>query len=214
MWYPRLEADKFNYQYRKPAKRNDGVATGDITKTALDTSLLSVMMHKIVNGTYKNVHSVLIIKDGKLVFEEYFYEYNENSLHQLRSATKSFVSALTGIAIHQGLIKSKDEKVLPYFPEYTLKNNSHAKNKITIENLLTNQSGLDCDISNPKSEGNETVMSNSDDWVKFTLDLPMIDSAGGKGLYCSGNPVLLKRIIENASGNKLHDFANEILFKP
>ena len=214
MWYPRLEANKFNYQYRQPAKRNDGVPTGDITKTPLDTSLLGTMMHKIVNGTYKDVHSVLIIKDGKLVFEEYFYEYDENSLHQLRSASKSFVSALTGIAIDKGLIKSKYEKVLSYFPEYTLKNNSVSKNKITIENLLANQSGLDCDISNDKSEGNETVMNHSDDWVKFTLDLPMIDSAGGKGMYCSGNPIVLKRIIEKASGKKFSDFANENLFEP
>lgn len=214
MWYPRLEAHKFNYQYREPEKRNDGVPTGDITKTPLNTSLLSQMMHEIVNGTYKDVHSVLIIKDGKLVFEEYFYEYDENTLHQLRSASKSFVSALTGIAIEKGLIKSKDEKVLPYFTEYSLKNDSIAKSKITIENLLTNQSGLDCDISNEKSEGNETVMNNSDDWIKFTLDLPMIDSAGGKGMYCSGNPILLKRIIEKASGEKLHDFANENLFEP
>ena len=80
------------------------------------------MMHKIVTGDYPNVHSVLIVKNGKLVFEEYFYEYNRDTLQEQRSATKSAISALTGIAIHQGLIKSVNEKVLPYFPEYQLAN--------------------------------------------------------------------------------------------
>jgi CubicO group peptidase (beta-lactamase class C family) len=183
-----------------------------LENTGLDRTLLTEMIKKIIDGTYPNVHSVLIIKDGKLVFEEYFYEYDRNKLHELRSATKSFVSALTGIAIEKGFIKSKNEEVLSYFPEYSIKNNSDQKKKITIEHLLANQSGLDCDITDPKSEGNETVMSNSEDWVKFTLDLPMIDSAGGKGRYCSGNPVTLGRIIEKATGKPLPEFARLTLF--
>jgi CubicO group peptidase (beta-lactamase class C family) len=216
MWYPRMVADnkKFVYQYKEPLQRSDGIAIGHISRTALDTSLIGEMMHKIVDGTYPDVHSVLILIDNKLVFEEYFYENDENTLHQLRSATKSFVSALTGIAIEKGIINSKDEHVVSYFPEYTFQNHSTAKSKITIENLLTNQSGLDCDISNDKSEGNETVMNYSDDWVKFTLDLPMTDKAGGKGMYCSGNPIILGRIIEKASGRSLPDFAYQHLFAP
>jgi hypothetical protein len=152
IWYPRLAtARNFNYRYQKPKDYKDGLKVGDIQKSGLDTALLSQMMWKIINGAYANVHSILIIKDGKLVFEEYFYEYNKDSLQELRSASKSFVSALTGIAIENGFIKSKDETVLSYFPEYDFKNNSAAKRRITIENLLTNQSGLDCDISDDQS---------------------------------------------------------------
>ncbi|HTG55020.1 MAG TPA: serine hydrolase [Niabella sp.] len=210
MWYPRIS--NTNYTYKQPPKLKDGLATGNLENTGLDRTLLTEMIKKIIDGTYPNVHSVLIIKDGKLVFEEYFYEYDRNKLHELRSATKSFVSALTGIAIEKGFIKSKNEEVLSYFPEYSIKNNSDQKKKITIEHLLANQSGLDCDITDQKSEGNETVMSNSEDWVKFTLDLPMIDSAGGKGRYCSGNPVTLGRIIEKATGKPLPEFARLTLF--
>jgi CubicO group peptidase (beta-lactamase class C family) len=155
----------------------------------------------------------LIIKDGKLVFEEYFYEYNKTKLHEMRSATKSIISALTGIAIDKGYIKSKTETVLSYFPEYTFKNLTDDKRRITIENLLTNQSGLDCDVSNPKSEGNETAMNNSDDWIQFTLDLPMIDVPDGRGMYCSGNPITLGRIVEKATKMTLPDFAKQTLFK-
>jgi CubicO group peptidase (beta-lactamase class C family) len=215
IWYPRLPSSgNFNYIYKQPKADKDGLLTGTIVNSGLDAALLSQMMTKIVDGTHPNVHSVLIIKDGKLVFEEYFYEYNKEGLHELRSASKSFISALSGIAIDKKFIESTDKAVLPYFPEYTLANYSDAKSRITIKHLLTNQSGLDCDISNDKSVGNETLMSNSNDWVKFTLDLPMVDSPGGKGMYCSGNPVTLGRIIEKVTNQPLPQFAKTHLFMP
>jgi len=213
MWYPRLNPKDFKYNYLPPKKDLDGLLTGTLDNTGLDKALLNEMMQKIVDGTYANVHSVLIIKDGKLVFEEYFYEYNKTKLHEMRSATKSIISALTGIAIDKGFIKSKTETVLSYFPEYTFKNLTDDKRQITIENLLTNQSGLDCDVSNPKSEGNETAMNYSDDWIQFTLDLPMIDVPDGRGMYCSGNPITLGRIVEKATKMTLPDFAKQTLFK-
>lgn len=214
MWYPRLNVSKdYQYTYQQPKKDIDGLITANLDNSGLDKALLNEMMTKIVNGSYPNVHSVLIIKDGKLVFEEYFYEYNKTKLHELRSATKSFVSALTGIAIDKGFIKSKDETVLSYFPEYIFKNLTEDKKQITIKNLLTNQSGLDCDVSNPKSEGNETTMNYSDDWIQFTLDLPMVDVPGGKGMYCSGNPITMGKIIERATKMPLPDFAKQTLFK-
>jgi CubicO group peptidase (beta-lactamase class C family) len=213
MWYPRLKG-KDSYCYTVPEDLNDGLIVGDINNTLLDTALLREMMQKIIGGTYQNVHSVLIIKDGKLVFEQYFYQYTKDSVQELRSATKSIFSALTGIAIDKGLIKSIKETALSFFPEYTLSNMSNGKKRITVENLLTQQTGLDCDISNGQSAGNETVMDYSDDWVKFTLDLPMIDTPGGKGLYCSGNPVTLGRIVEKTAGVPLLQFATRNLFEP
>lgn len=215
IWYPRpLTTEDFKYKYEMPKELKDGLVTGNIEKSGLVTGLLAEMVRKIVDRTYPDVHSVLIIKDGKLVFEEYFYEYTKDTLQELRSATKSFVSALTGIAIDKGLIKNVNEKVLSYFPEYTLENFSDLKSQITVENLLTNQSGLDCDITKEKAEGNETKMHNSDDWVKFTLDLPMIDTPGGKGMYCSGNTIILGKIVEKVANQPLHDFAEETLFSP
>lgn len=211
MWYPRLDSV---YSYQQPENLSDGLITGDVSQSGLNSSLLSTMMKKIIADVYPNVHSILIIKGGKLVFEEYFYEYTKDSLQELRSASKSFVSALAGIAIDKGYIKSINEKVLSYFPEYTLKNMSPLKKKITIENMLDNTTGLDCDVSNPKSVGNETKMDYSDDWVKFTLDLPMVDTPGVKGMYCSGNPITVGRIIEIATKQPLPAFAKKVLFNP
>jgi len=213
MWYPRMKGRNL-YEYKIPENLNDGLTVGHVNHTALDTSLLREMMQKIIHGNYPNVHSVLIIKNGRLVFEEYFYQYTKDSLQELRSATKSLFSALTGIAIDKGSIKSKNEKVLSFFPGYSLNNMSDAKKRITVENLLTQQTGLDCDISNSKSEGDETIMDYSDDWVKFTLDLPMIDTPSGKGMYCSGNPVTLGRIVEKTTGMPLLQFARKYLFEP
>ncbi len=151
MWYPRAaSASKFTYRYLKPGDTKDGLVVGNVEKSGLDTALLADMVRKIVDRTYPNVHSVLIIKDGKLVFEEYFYEYTKDTLQELRSVTKSFISALTGIAIDKGYIKNINDRVLSYFPEYAFKNSSDLLGKLTIKNLLTNQSGLDCDITNEK----------------------------------------------------------------
>jgi hypothetical protein len=106
MWYPRPVAagHPFAYQYVAPHRTADGLPVGTLAGTGLDPQRLATMVTKIVDGTYPNVHSVLIIKDGKLVFEEYFYEYSRETLHPLRSASKSIVSALTGQAVAQGLL--------------------------------------------------------------------------------------------------------------
>ncbi|WP_276482374.1 serine hydrolase domain-containing protein [Paraflavitalea pollutisoli] len=215
IWYARPEAErKKGYKYQQPVATKDGLKTGDITAAGLNADLLNTMMQQIIDGTYKDVHSILIIKDGKLVFEEYFYQYTKDSLHELRSVTKSFISALTGIAIDKGIIKNTAEEVISYFPEYILDNLTESKRKITVGHLLSNQSGLDCDISNPQAAGNETAMGYSSDWVKYTLDLPMVDTPGGKGRYCSGNPITLGRIIETTSQQALPDFARQNLFAP
>ncbi len=216
MWYPRIVADPRNYQYhyKMPADRHDGLPVEDINKTILDTGLLATMMHKIVAGDYPNVHSVLILDKGKLVFEEYFYEFNVDSVQEERSATKSIISALTGIALHQGYIKSVNEKVLPYFPEIHPENDSPLKYQITIGDMLSNQSGLNYDEAYDKAVGNETAMGYTSDWVKYTFDQPMLDTPGTKGRYASGNPITIGRVIEKTSGVPLRDFAVKNLFGP
>lgn len=215
LWFPRpVEKQPFVYRYTAPAATPDGLPVGSLRGSGLDPKLLATMVTKIVDESYPNVHSVLIIKDNKLVFEEYFYQYSRDSLHSLRSASKSFISALTGIALARGVLGSVQQPVAALFPEYKLQNNSVAKQQITIENLLTNQSGLDCDISNEKSVGNETKMDYSADWMKFTLDLPMLDAPGATGRYCSGNPVILGRLVEKQAHQPLPTFARRYLFAP
>jgi CubicO group peptidase (beta-lactamase class C family) len=216
MWYPRLVAagHSFAYQYVAPPRTADGLPVGTLAGTGLDPQRLATMVTKVVDGTYPNVHSVLIIKDGKLVFEEYFYEYSRETLHPLRSASKSIVSALTGQAVAQGLLSGVQDPVLQYFPEYALQHPSPLKQAITVQDLLTNQSGLDYDITNPHAAGNEEAMDHSPDWVKYTLDLPMREAPGTVGRYNSGNPITLGRLVEKQAHQALPEFARQHLFAP
>ena len=172
MWSARggIGSAPYQFQYSIPQKLNDGLEAGSLREAGLNPALIEEMVEQIANETHKNVHSVLIIRNGKLVLEEYFYQYDQSKLHQLRSATKSVVSALVGIALDKKLIKSKDEAVLSFFPEYQIKNVSPEKRAITIEDLLTNQSGLDCDDSDQASPGNELKMGISPDWIKFSFE--------------------------------------------
>lgn len=213
-WFARRSAGNALYQFTAsiPPDLKDGLEVGSLQDAGLNVALIGKMVEQIANETHKNVDSVLLIKKGKLVLEEYFYQYDRDKLHQLRSATKSVVSALVGIALDKKLIKSKEEKVVPFFPEYEIKNLSAEKRAITVEHLLACESGLACEDGNPESPGEEQKMNASPDWVQFILDLPMIDPPGESGRYCTGGVILLGRIVEKASGKPLPDFAAENLF--
>lgn len=212
IWYPRPLGSR--YQYSIPSERNDGLTPGQLTSSGLDTSVISKMIERIMDGTYANVHSILIIKDGKLVLEEYFYEYNVNKLHELRSASKTFISALVGVAAAQGFIKGLDDQVTSYFPEYQIQNLNPQKSAITIRNMLTQQSGLACNDRDPNSLGNETKIYPTEDWTRSVLNLPMDGKPGKKAQYCSGNSLILGKMIENSSKQTLHNFAGKYLFTP
>ena len=141
-----------------PPGLKDGLDVGSLEDAGLNVALIGKMVEQIANETHKNVDSVLLIKKGKLVLEEYFYQYDRDKLHQLRSATKSVVSALVGIALDKKLIASKEESVVPFFPEYEIKNLSAEKWAITVEHLLACESGLGVKTANGASPGEEQKM--------------------------------------------------------
>jgi CubicO group peptidase (beta-lactamase class C family) len=215
IWYPRPHSS-LGYTYVPPAAREDGLPVGTLEGAPLDGARLREMGAAIVAGRYPDVHSVLIAHRGRLVFEEYFYEYDVKTPHALRSATKSVVSALVGLAIAKGQLKDVRQPVLPFFAgEYPqIANVTDAKRRITVEDLLTMRSGLDCDDWNQASPGNESTMGRSGDWVKFTLDLPMRSDPGMTTSYCSGGVIVLGRLVEKVSGKPLEAFAREHFFEP
>jgi CubicO group peptidase (beta-lactamase class C family) len=214
-WYPRLP-ERSKYTYAPPASRDDGLPVGAVEGAPLDPARLREMGTALAAERYPDVHGVLIAQRGRLVFEEYFYEYGVDVPHALRSATKSIVSALVGIAIAQGKLKDVRQPVLPFFAqEYPdIANLTDAKRRITVEDLLTMRTGLDCDDWNQTSPGHEVKMGSSDDWAKFILDLPMRGEPGTASSYCSGGVILLGRIVEKVSGQPLEVFAREHLLGP
>jgi CubicO group peptidase (beta-lactamase class C family) len=203
-----------DYRYHTPAGLHDGIAVGDIAQSDLGTATANAIVRGILDGTYKDVHSVLLYQHGRLVMEEYFYGYNIGRPHQLRSATKSVVSALAGIAIDRGALSGVDERVLPRMRYTSYANPDPRKSAMTLRNFLSMSSGLDCNDHSSSSPGRETVIDDTPDWVKATLDLPMINNPGSKGYYCSGGVAVVGRMIENAVHMKLPDFAQANLFSP
>lgn len=161
-------------------------------------------------------HSVLVVRNGYIVLEEYFGYYNQDTLHEIYSCTKSVTSALVGIAIHEGYISGVDERVLDYFPEKNFANSDARKHNMTLEHLLTMTTGLDWpEWSIPYGRGNifaEWV--NSPDWVQFVLDRPMVLTPGTQFNYNSGASHILSAVLQKATGETTISYANRHLFAP
>jgi len=202
------------YHYHPPTDLHDGIAVASITQSDLGEAIADAIVHGILDGTYPDVHSVLLYQHGHLVMEEYFYGYSPTRQHQLRSATKSVVSTLAGIAIDRGALTGVNEPVLPHMSYTTYANPDPRKSAITLGNFLSMSSGLDCNDHSSTSPGRETVLDDAPDWVKATLDLPMINNPGSKGFYCSGGVAVVGRMTENATHMLLPDFAQKNLFGP
>jgi CubicO group peptidase (beta-lactamase class C family) len=202
------------YRYGVPTSRNDGIATGDIAQSDLGRDTAYRIAAGVLDRTWNDVHGVLLYQHGKLVYEEYFYGYDWQRPHQLRSATKSVVSTLVGIAIDQHSIASVNEPVLRHMTYASYDNPDPRKAQITLRDMLTMQSGLACNDHDNKSPGNEVVIDETPDWVKATLDLPLINKPGTSGFYCSGGVAVVGRMTENATHMYLPDFAQKNLFGP
>ncbi|HEX2908509.1 MAG TPA: serine hydrolase, partial [Phototrophicaceae bacterium] len=189
----------------------EGWTTSTPEAQGLNSAKLAEMIENIV-VTDLNIHSVLVVRNGALVLEAYRYPHTAETLHHIYSCTKSFTSALVGIAQEQGFISSIEQPLLDFFPERTVANLDEAKKSITIEHLLTMSSGLDW-------PGGilEPIMGDlraSDDWLQFVLDRPVSSNPGEQFLYNSGGSNLLAAIVETATGQPMLDFAEENLFKP
>jgi CubicO group peptidase (beta-lactamase class C family) len=124
------------------------------------------------------------------------------------------VSALAGIAVDRCALSGADERVLPLMNYKTYANPDPRKEAMTLGNFLSMSSGLDCNDHSSTSPGRETVLDDTPDWVKATLDLPMINDPGSHAYYCSGGVAVVGRMTENAVHRKLPDFAQAYLFGP
>ncbi|WP_424681269.1 serine hydrolase [Frateuria sp. YIM B11624] len=203
-----------DYRYRPPADLHDGIDVGNIAGSDLGVATAHAIVGGILAGTYKDVHSVLLYQHGKLVLEEYFYGYGVQRPHQLRSATKSVVSALAGIAIDRGALSGVNGRVLAQMRYPAYDHPDPRKASMTLGDFLAMSPGLDCNDHSSHSPGRETIIDDKPDWVKATLDLPMINKPGTRAYYCSGGVAVVGRLIENAVHMSLPEFAQAHLFGP
>lgn len=156
-----------------------------------------------------SVRSLLIQQHGQLIGERYFNGRRGTKPYNIKSASKSIIGLLTGIAVKEGFIPSIEEPIVTYFPEYFEQNPDPKKEQITIRNLLSMQAGL-----RSTSSGNYGAWVLSKDWVKFALDQDFVSPVGGRMVYSTGTSHLLSVIISKASGMNTKDFAEKYLFDP
>lgn len=220
------------HTYPIPAQTDDGWRTASLDEVGIDEKEIIEAVERINDGTYQNIHSVLIVKDGKLVFEEYFsgytWDYNDpqfkgeltdygiDTLHNLASVTKSFTSALVGIAIDQGFIQGVHEKVFAFFPEYAHLSDGR-KGAITLEHLLTMTSGLEWnEMELPYSNTSNDLVQLFivSDPKEYILAKPAVSEPGTNWYYNGGGTNILGEVIRAASGLRMDDFAEKYLFAP
>lgn len=159
----------------------------------------------------ENIDSLLIYKNGELIFERYFNGYNRNAKHDIRSSTKAITALLVGIAIDKGFIPNVYVPIVTYFPEK--ENLSSLFSQISIFDLLTMRSGLNSDDWYAKSPGNEELMYKEASWVDFFFNLESIDSPGKTFRYSTAGVIILGEIIARASKISFERFADLYLFK-
>ncbi len=197
-----------------------------LTAAGMDTMPIQLMVKAIVANEYPNIHSVLIAKNNQLVFERYFsgkdedwgtgfgvVDHSRGTLHDLRSITKSVVSACIGIAMDKGLIQSVDQNIFDFFPEY-ISYKTGLRAQVTVKDLLIMAGGMQWDenISYTDPANSEIQMTFSPNPVEFVLSRPMVDTPGTVWNYNGGATQLLAGIIKSVSGKEVDAFAAENLF--
>jgi len=209
-----------------PQVKQDGWTTATLESAKLSVTRLGAMEKAIRADEFKKITSVLIARNGKLVYESYFGGSDASTFRNTRSATKTVTGMLIGIAIDKKLLAGANASVMQFFSDKKpVENPDSRKEKITIEDFLTMSSLLECDDYNQLSRGNEERMYLIEDYVKFTLDLPIKgfpawatkpkDSPYGRSFsYCTAGVATLGGVLERTTKMPVPEFATNNLFAP
>jgi CubicO group peptidase (beta-lactamase class C family) len=198
-----------------PLLKGDGLRVSSPEEQNVDGVALGQVVETIMNNNAGHIHSMLIIRNNRLIHESYYDGWNAKRRHDLRSATKSFTSCIVGIAIDKGILPGVNVPVYDYFGgQMAFANPDQRKARMMIRHFLQMRTGLECNDSFTASQGNEEKMYKTDDWTRFILDLPAVEEPGSEFSYCTGAPVVLGNLISKASGRAVPDFADEFLFAP
>lgn len=200
----------------------------NLATAGLDSIQIQRMEDSINSGVYPNIHSVLILKNQNLVYEHYFegkdelwgedlgiIAHHKDSLHDVRSISKSIVATCIGIAINQGEIESVQQGIFDFYPEFE-KYNTGLRSQITVETLLTMTTGMEWNENVPYSDprNSEILMTSSPNPIEYVLSRPIVNTPGEAWEYNGGTTQLLASIIERATGKNIHEYAKMNLFEP
>ena len=182
-------------------------AANEAAASSLDPELRGEILAR--TSALPRLRSLLIWVDGQLVEEQYYRGANERRLANLKSASKSIISILVGIAIDLGYLDGLDQPIAEFFPRFFSGTVDPVKTTITLEDLLTMQSGLET-----TSNRNYGRWVQSQNWVRHVLSRPVVDHPGGRMIYSTGSTHLLSAIITEATGMSTLEFGRRQLAEP
>jgi CubicO group peptidase (beta-lactamase class C family) len=228
---PAGQEDSFSYTYEVPEEMGDGWEPSSLSGIGLDPDRFEDLMFALNDLGDHHVHSILLARENRLAFEEYFdgpkfslaqptgeAGFGPSDTHNLASVTKSITTTLFGIAVDQGHIQSVHQRVFDFFPEHTdLVDEDPRRGLMTLADLLLMRSGIVWnDEEIPYSDPNNDLarMFNVSDPIGYALSKPLYAAPGTVFDYCNANTNILGEIIKRATGRGLDVFAAESLFGP
>lgn len=187
-----------------------------LSEESFNHTKIEALNRKIAEGRFENINGIVVIKNNKLLIEEYFNGATRNSLHDARSVGKSFASTMLGIAIEDQFIKNENMTLQDFYNLKSYENYSSKKENVTLKSLLTMTAPFEGDDNNYNSIGNEENMYPTKNWVKFALDLPMQEhrTNDSKFTYFTAGVVVLGDIIHKSVPKGLVSYADKKLFAP
>lgn len=212
----------------EPPLEDDGWTTAPADSVGIDSTRLAALTESVRAWPELGVHAILIERSGRLVYEEYFDGFDERwgtsiggvsitaaTLHDLRSVTKSVVSALVGIAVGEGAIASLDQPVVEWFPEYP-ELNTPDRRRVTLAHVLTMTSGLEWNEDIPYTDpaNDEIRMTRDPEPLRYALSRPFAGEPGAAFDYNGGMTQVMGAVLERATKTPIEEYARTKLFEP